>query len=173
MCSCQMMTPSTSIATINCQEFQWGNDYLESNPWLMLKKANPCGENEERAKQFSVSGEGRSAIQYQKRCKINFKILIKRGNCLGYHGRAMYLRVPSIKLPTVILQNNEKTRVIIIALIATFLLHIISVKPHSDFKIIDEPNQIYLLSTYSVWIGFGMALMQLIISSAPEMGDGL
>ena len=85
----------------------------------------------------------------------------------------MYLGVPSIKLPTVILQNNEKTRVIIIALIVTFLLHVVSVKPHSDFKIIDEPNQIYLLSTYSVWIGFGMALIQLIISSAPEMGDGL
>ena len=85
----------------------------------------------------------------------------------------MYLWVPSIKPPTVVLQNNEKTRVIIIALIATFPLHKASVKPHSDFKIIDEPNQIYLLSTYSIWIGFEMALIQLMISSAPEMGDGL
>ena len=84
----------------------------------------------------------------------------------------MYLWVPSIKLPTVILQNDEKTRVIN-ALIATFLLHKASVKPHSEFKIIDEPNQIYLLSTYSIWIGFEMALIQLMISSAPEMGDGL
>ena len=48
-----------------------------------------------------------------------------------------------------------------------------SVKPHSDFKTINEPNQIHLLNTYSIWIGFEMALIQLMISSTPKMGDGL
>ena len=81
----------------------------------------------------------------------------------------MYPWVPSIKLPTVIIQNNEKTRVIIIAFKATSLLHVASVKPHLDFKTINEPNQIYLLSTYSIWIGFEMTLIQLMTSSAPEM----